>query len=84
MLSMSLDVDIFFGRFPISRIISIGRALNLKGTFLLKQNGAFSKIKKSASLFIAKSWGHVPPSTPSSYVYGYISPLESKKLFWRF
>ena len=34
-----------------------------EGTFLEKK-GALSKNKKGISLFIAKSWGHLPPVPP--------------------
>ena len=40
-----------------------------EGTFFLKKQGAFPKTKKGTSLFIAKSWGYMPPVPPVSYVY---------------
>ena len=48
-----------------------GGARHFERTFSLKRKGAFSKNKKGTSLFIAKSWGAHPASTPhlGSYVY---------------
>ena len=51
----------------------VGSVSNLEGhdtsrALLLKKKGVFSKNKKGTSLFIAKSWGHVPlvPPVPTS------------------
>ena len=33
------------------------------------EKGVFSKNKRGTSLFTAKSWKHVPPVPPGSYVY---------------
>ena len=46
---------------------------NLRGhdtsrAFFYKAKGALSENKKDSSMFIAKSWGHVPIVPPGSYV----------------
>ena len=38
--------------------------MTLRGQFVLKKKEALSENKKGTSLFIAKSWGHVPPVPP--------------------
>ena len=43
-------------------------ARHFEGTFVLKKKGAFSKNKKGISLFIAKSWGHVPTVPPPRFL----------------
>ena len=44
-------------------------ARHFEGTFSLRKRGHFLKTKKGTSLFLAKSWGHVPIVPPGSYVY---------------
>ena len=41
----------------------------LRGHFFLTKKETLSKNKKGPSLLIAKSWGHVPPVPPGSYIY---------------
>ena len=57
----------------VGSISNLG-GMTLRGHFFLKKKGAFSENKKGTSLFIAKSWGHMPPvppvPPPGSYVYG--------------
>ena len=51
--------------------LKLGGARLFKASFFLEK-GALSKNKKGTSLFIAKSWGHVPPVPPvppDSYFY---------------
>ena len=43
--------------------LKLGGSTKLREHFFLKKNGAFSKNKKGTYLFIAKSWGHVPPGS---------------------
>ena len=52
----------------VGSISNLG-GMALRGHIFLKEKGAFFKIEKGTSLFIAKSWGHVPPVPPGSYVY---------------
>ena len=52
----------------IGSISNLWEHETLRALFLKKQ-GAFSKNKKGTSLFTAKSWGHMPPVPPVSYVY---------------
>ena len=49
-----------------------------EGTFSLRKR-AFSKNKKGTSLFIAKSWGHVPPvpTVPTSMEVPFLEMLLS-------
>ena len=57
----------------VTPLINIDReegARHFEGTFSFKK-GAFSKNEKGTQLFIAKSWGCLPPVPPAlgSYVY---------------
>ena len=47
----------------VGSISNLG-ARNFEGTLFLKAKGAFPENKKGTSLFIAKSWGDVPPVPP--------------------
>ena len=47
----------------VGSISNLGGTI-LRGHFFLKKKGAFSTNKRDPSLFVAKSWGHVPPVSP--------------------
>ena len=57
--------------------LKLGGTRHFEGTFFLKKKGACSKCEKGTSLFKAKSWGHVPPVPPGSYVSELVHNLLS-------
>ena len=44
--------------------LQLGGGTTLQGQFSPKTKGEFSRNKEGTSLFIGKSWGHVPPVPP--------------------
>ena len=59
----------------VGSISNLGEARHFEETLFRKKKEAVSKNEKSTSLFIVKSWGHMPPVPPplGSYVSAFIS-----------
>ena len=76
-------LDIIVPRGSISNLGST----TLRGHFFLKKKGKFLKNERGTSLFIAKSWGQMPPSalrflrlwTANLFLSGYSSPLAGQR-----